>query len=138
MRGELTPISKEKYSFRDTRFIHSIASSLAEREGIAEEHTHKVLFPVLMCAAAGSGDIDEVKYLLKQGASVNQGDYDNRTPLHLAASEGHLEVVQMLLQYGANPSLKDRWGGTPLQDAVRQKVKKRKRKNDIDLFFLFE
>lgn len=94
----------------------------SSREGLVEESIEKVLFPVLMCAAAGSGDLEEVKNLINHGASVNQGDYDQRTPLHLAVSEGHTEVVKFLLENDANINACDRWGGTPLQDAVRHKV----------------
>ncbi len=70
----------------------------------------------------GSSDLQEIQYLIKQGASINQGDYDRRTPLHLATCEGHLDVVKFLLEQGANPFVVDRWGGTPLKDAIRQKV----------------
>ena len=39
----------------------------------------------------------------------------------LAASEGNLLVVKLLVEeLGANHSPRDRWGGTPLNDAVRQ------------------
>ena len=48
------------------------------------------------------------------------GDYDKRTAMHLAASEGLLEMVKYLIdEAGADPSPVDRWGGTPLDDAVR-------------------
>eukprot|EP00966_Prymnesium_polylepis_P155762 3597876-Prymnesium_polylepis.1 len=46
---------------------------------------------------------------------------DQRTPLHLAASEGMLEVVAFLLDRGVHVNPTDRWGATPLQDALRHK-----------------
>lgn len=48
---------------------------------------------------------------------MNIGDYDKRTPLHVAVSQNHLEIVQFLLDNGANPNVYDRWGATPLNDA---------------------
>lgn len=74
-----------------------------------------------LCDAAANGDVAEVKRLIEQGASVNGGDYDKRTPLHLAASENQVAVMEALASAGAldlNPH--DRFGGTPLMDAVRQ------------------
>lgn len=41
-----------------------------------------------------------------------------RTALHLAASEGSLRVADYLITNGANVNVVDRWGNTPLQDAV--------------------
>ena len=35
---------------------------------------------------------------MSEGTDVNSGDYDHRTPLHLAASEGLLPVVVFLLE----------------------------------------
>jgi len=47
-------------------------------------------------------------------------DYDKRTPLHLAAAEGCYAVVQWLLYDAhAKPNAIDRFGRTPLEDAVR-------------------
>ena len=53
------------------------------------------------------------------------GDYDNRTPLHLAASNGHIKTVKYLVEYGGIPDInvKDRWGGTPYDDAIRENHK---------------
>ena len=40
---------------------------------------------------------------------MNGSDYDNRTPLHLAACEGHYACVKFLLQVAkADPDPKDR------------------------------
>ena len=46
-------------------------------------------------------------------------DYDLRTPLHVAACEGHYETVKYLLEYGAPVHVRDRFGHSPLDDAVR-------------------
>tara|TARA_R110002050_G_scaffold118733_4_gene236272 strand:+ start:263 stop:514 length:252 start_codon:yes stop_codon:yes gene_type:complete len=49
---------------------------------------------------------------------VNDADYDKRTALHLAASEGKLDTVKYLISMGANVNAVDRFGNTPLQDAI--------------------
>ena len=46
-----------------------------------------------LCAAAANGDTETIRELVNEGTDVNSGDYDHRTPLHLAASEGLLPVV---------------------------------------------
>ena len=58
-------------------------------------------------------------FSLSQGSSLSLGDYDGRTPLHIAACEGHLNLVQYLLSNGATVYAKDRYGDTPLCNAVR-------------------
>ena len=74
----------------------------------------------MQCLDAADGDIEALHELVREGMSVNQSDYDHRTPLHLAASEGLLPVVVFLLEDAkAQHSPTDRWGGTPLDDVVR-------------------
>jgi ankyrin repeat protein/tRNA A-37 threonylcarbamoyl transferase component Bud32 len=68
--------------------------------------------------AAADGDLDEVRLLLTIGnIDLNEGDYDRRTALHLAAGEGHTKIVEILCKAGSNTNAPDRWGGRPLDDA---------------------
>lgn len=73
--------------------------------------------------AACQGDIDEIKRLFAHGVDLNQGDYDKRTAMHLAATEGHIEVIEYLLKKGAKTDVKDRFGSTPFMDAKINKHK---------------
>lgn len=45
---------------------------------------------VSACSAAAGGDLDTLEKLHTKGADLNRGDYDNRTPIHLASAIGHL------------------------------------------------
>ena len=54
-----------------------------------------------------------------QGAQFSQSDYDGRTALHVACSEGKTNIVRFLLGNGALVHQRDRYGHTPLDDAVR-------------------
>jgi potassium channel len=75
-----------------------------------------------LCERAMQGDVQRIKLLLDLGCSPNACDYDKRTVLHVAASEGHKNIVADILQRKGNVNLEtlDRWGGTPLQDAIRE------------------
>lgn len=72
--------------------------------------------------AAADGDAAEVRALLEFGnIDLDEGDYDRRTALHLAAGEGRAEMVQLLCQAGADVNVEDRWGNRPLDDAKNAK-----------------
>ncbi len=71
-------------------------------------------------SAASIGDLDELQRLYSAGIDLNEGEYDKRTGIHLAASEGHLEAVKFFIEKNVDINPKDRWGGTPLADAKRE------------------
>ncbi len=72
--------------------------------------------------SASSGDLARVQEMLaSKKVQVNDGDYDRRRPLHLAAAEGRVEVVKFLISNGADVNAEDRWGNTALDDALAAK-----------------
>uniref|UniRef100_A0A8C8C3C6 asparaginase n=1 Tax=Oncorhynchus tshawytscha TaxID=74940 RepID=A0A8C8C3C6_ONCTS len=83
------------------------------------EAVRDALTPTLACAASKIGDLEALDAIKEMGSNLSLGDYDGRTPLHIASCEGHLNVVQYLLSQGATVYAKDRYGDTPLRNAVR-------------------
>lgn len=69
--------------------------------------------------AVHAGDIDKCRVLLASGYAVNAADYDGRTPCHLAVSQGDIAIVSLLLEHSCDTALPDRWGSTPLDEAIR-------------------
>ena len=66
---------------------------------------------VEMIYAAAEGDVTTLKSLVARGANVNAGDYDRRTPLHLAAAEGQMESVKYLIVQGLSFLSSISWNG---------------------------
>jgi ankyrin repeat protein len=44
------------------------------------------------------GDVDGLRRLRDSGVDMNEGDYDLRTPLHVAVVAGHLNAVKYLIE----------------------------------------
>ncbi|CAI5535636.1 unnamed protein product [Closterium sp. Naga37s-1] len=74
--------------------------------------------PVL-CAAVAAADTDLLQRLLSHGVHPSASDYDQRSPLHIAAIKGHLHVARLLVDHHADVAARDRWGSTPLDEARR-------------------
>uniref|UniRef100_A0A8C6UW48 glutaminase n=1 Tax=Neogobius melanostomus TaxID=47308 RepID=A0A8C6UW48_9GOBI len=69
--------------------------------------------------AAYTGDVSALRRFALSSVDMEQRDYDSRTALHVAAAEGHIEVVRFLLEAcKVNPAPRDRWGNTPMDEAL--------------------
>jgi len=78
---------------------------------------------IAACQAASCGHVRILDLLAKRGiVSLDEGDYDNRTPLHVAVAAGQIEAVKYLLNQGANINPQDRWNSTPLNDANNKEI----------------
>lgn len=72
-------------------------------------------------AAASSGSLETVSYLLEAGAGViiNTMDLRNKTPIVCAVLAGSFDMVELLLEHGAKLNPKAAWHSTALHAAVR-------------------
>jgi glutaminase len=106
----------EVYSFHN--FDHLLTRS-AKKDPCKRKYADRIESINKLCSAAANGDLNEIKRLQANGASLDGADYDGRTPMHLAASEGRSHVVKYLIDQGVFIGPNDRWGNTPLTDARR-------------------
>ena len=71
-----------------------------------------------LCRFAFDANVAVLQRLLRAGADPDAADYDQRRALHIAAAEGHAKTCRLLLDAGAPVDCRDRWGQTPLIEAV--------------------
>ena len=70
--------------------------------------------------AVALGDLKAAKTLVARGANVNVGDYDGRTPLHVAASCNNVEMARWLVAEGA-VMREDRDSRLPIHDTIQHR-----------------
>ncbi|XP_009707779.1 PREDICTED: protein phosphatase 1 regulatory subunit 12B-like, partial [Cariama cristata] len=77
-------------------------------------------------------NLDMVKFLVENGANVNQQDNEGWTPLHAVASCGYLNIAEYLIGHGANVAAVNSEGEVPsdiaeeaaMKDLLLEQVKK--------------
>ncbi|XP_063687082.1 uncharacterized protein LOC134820564 isoform X2 [Bolinopsis microptera] len=79
------------------------------------------LVPSLICALVYMQEHDTLQRLIHLDLDLNVKDYDNRTPLHIATSVGDLESTKLLIWNHADVNALDRFGYSPLFEAVQHK-----------------
>lgn len=108
----------ERFSFHQYDSLIGHSKKINPRRKHSEMIASKVME---LIRAASFGDIDEILRLEAEGVSANTADYDGRTPLHLAACENQIAVIKYLIEKNIDLAPKDRWGNTPLDDAIKFK-----------------
>ncbi len=76
------------------------------------------LLDLVLLTSAQSGDINNARFALERGASLNTRDVDGRTPLHIAAMSNQVNIATFLIERGAQLEAKMDDDGTPLLDAA--------------------
>jgi len=66
-----------------------------------------------MCIAAAIDDTWSMQLYIEAGIPVTLGDYDGRTPLHIAACNQSASMCRLLLAAGADRNAVDVFGNTP-------------------------
>jgi len=67
-----------------------------------------------LIAAAERNDVEAVRQLLKEGASVRARDPQGRTALMAATYRNHVEVAKLLIQAGSDVNTQDAMQNSPL------------------------
>tara|TARA_B110000879_G_scaffold4442_1_gene5901 strand:- start:919 stop:2166 length:1248 start_codon:yes stop_codon:yes gene_type:complete len=104
---EVCKILKDKLS------LH-IFENIVQKKDLLFDNIESIVQTCINSAA--KGDLDTLKKIKEHGFDFNKGDYDNRTPLHLAVNEGKLDVVNFLIEQNVDKNVKDRWGNRPIDD----------------------
>ncbi|KAH8409302.1 hypothetical protein KR009_012308 [Drosophila setifemur] len=112
---ESVPVEDERMDSEKTLFDHVKENNLARLRDLLEPRDLPQLDEhgmALIHWATDRNAVEIIEFLVRSGASVDQRDADQQTPLHYAASCGHLEALRCLLDLQANPELCDSDGQT--------------------------
>lgn len=92
----------------------SLLTASGARLGWAEDRVASTL-----CQAASEGDVPLLELYFAAGTSGDEKDYDARRAAHIAAADGQAAALACLIRAGADINCTDRWGATPLLEAVK-------------------
>ena len=117
-RFRLSRLVKAQFQF----ISHLTHLSSSHDEDITWEELSKIketFVPVLMCSYVYRNDINSLKTLMKQKVNVHSTDQNLRSPLHISVSQGNVKITKWLVEdLKVNVNLVDKFGGTPLFDAL--------------------
>uniref|UniRef100_A0A6C0ACS0 glutaminase n=1 Tax=viral metagenome TaxID=1070528 RepID=A0A6C0ACS0_9ZZZZ len=108
-------------SIRGVKFCQALKKSgLIETYSKLEKELPEDMLKYRLLHLISSGDLDKIKEFYaennKKGTPINlsQGDYDDRTPLHIAVTNKHWNIASFLLDQKVDIKIKDVYGKTPI------------------------
>ena len=117
-RFRLSRLVKAQFQF----ISHLTHLSSSHDEDITWEELSKIkeiFVPVLMCSYVYRNNIDSLRMLMKQKVNIHSTDQNLRSPLHISVSQGNVKITKWLVEdLKVNINLVDKFGGTPLFDAL--------------------
>lgn len=101
-------VSRSKINHKTTNnLVYKILKSSANADGISSGLSTITL-------ACESGNVQQVKFLLDNGANINQQCNQGKSLLFTTSEFNHIQLVKYLISRGANIKLPDNNGDTPL------------------------
>jgi ankyrin repeat protein len=98
-----------------TPYMYRCAKDLRSRRGYGGPY---------FLPAVKAGNLVAVRHFIEVGTSVNMRDPTelyHPTALHSCVQGGYIEMAQLLIQHGVNMSPVNRFGHTPLHEAICRK-----------------
>lgn len=92
---------------------------LVEKNARVEEKDHSGRTPLWRAVVGNHESV--TRLLLQNKADCNAKAPSKRSILHRAATFGFTSIARLLLENRASLESKDKWGGTPLDQAIKQK-----------------
>jgi uncharacterized protein len=96
--------------------VGAVEQLLGQDRGLLNAECEGQGYTPLMHASLG-GHVGVVRWLLDQGAAVDERDKSGQTALTHACYKGRILVVRLLVEMGADPSTTCQYGWTPLTTA---------------------
>jgi ankyrin repeat protein len=125
LRGQLETVETLLALSADAHAVDKYGSNLMDLAGASGNEEIVDLYNDLgveilnpLHLAAGIGDFDSVKKLLKEGRSINEQDSFGATPLLVATVAGREDMVDYLLEQSADPLIEAKDGYSLLHGAA--------------------
>jgi len=119
IRGDCTEQHPISFDIKEDSILQVIANSF--KASVEQEAVKDGLFPTLTSYAAHFGYIHVLDELKRCGTRFDIGDYEGKTPLHIAAKCGQVDVIKYLITAYNNLNSVDGRGRSALFEAILNK-----------------
>jgi len=119
LRGEMTEQVAIGFERKESSILETIACSF--NNGVEQEVLKDGLLPTLSSYAAHFGYVHILEYFKSFGAKFESGDYEGRTPLHVAAKCGQADVIKHIIEQKMDLDITDKRGRSAMFEAIFNK-----------------